>query len=289
MKARAEKLRDLVRREFGLRCVVGVGRAVAPGDRLMPSWEDALTAMHAAVQLDREILFYGQKDLPARRYAYGDLRKASGALAAALASGASAEARPAADHYVRVLLEYSSRRLEVARGQCLAVMSAALEQLHKRLLFSEQDLDDASRRLGAPLEQAMSLAQLIESFKLTLARLLELADRARGGPRQLRMESTLQYLQEHYRETLRLPQVARMAGYSVAAFSRAFKEATGTSFAAYLRGVRVEEAKRLLRSSGSPVVDVAHRTGFQSSHRLIRAFKQQSGMTPGEYREKNRV
>jgi AraC-like DNA-binding protein len=285
LKDRAEAVRALIREKFGLRSVAGVGRAVPPADALLPSWEDALLAMHASVQMDREVLFYGQKDLPVRRYGYAELRAAAARLIEAVAGGDTAAGKPAADQYVRVLLAYSNQRLEVVRGQFLALMFETLEGLHKRFLFSEDDLEQASRRMGQGLEKAMSVYQLLEAFKVMLSRLQDLAGRARGGPRQLRLESTLQYLRENYREPLRLPQVARMAGFSVAAFSRAFKEATGTSFAVYLRQIRVDEAKRLLRASPNTVVEISQRTGFESSHRLIRAFKQQTSQTPGQYRE----
>jgi len=70
----------------------------------------------------------------------------------------------------------------------------------------------------------------------------------------------------------------------VPAFSRIFRHATGTSFLAYLRNVRVEHAKMLLRTTNLPTAQIAINCGFQSPHHLIRSFKKVTGHTPGDYR-----
>ena len=100
----------------------------------------------------------------------------------------------------------------------------------------------------AKLEEAQSLYQVIEGFKDALARLGLVSSSALHGPKVLRLEATLQYLRENFAEPLRLPEVAKRAGFSVPVFTRAFKQATGTSFLSYVRSLRVEHAKRLLAS-----------------------------------------
>jgi transcriptional regulator GlxA family with amidase domain len=83
---------------------------------------------------------------------------------------------------------------------------------------------------------------------------------------------------------LRLPEVAKRAGFSVPVFTRAFKQATGTSFLSYVRSLRVDHAKRLLASSALTTEQIAQSCGFQSQHHLLRSFKKVVGQTPGEYR-----
>jgi transcriptional regulator GlxA family with amidase domain len=139
---------------------------------------------------------------------------------------------------------------------------------------------DLSRRL----EEAASVYQLIEAFKDALQRLSFYASRALEGPQSIRLSATLQYLQESFTEPLKLPMVARQAGFSVPAFSRVFRQATGTSFLAYLRGIRVEHAQKLLRTTPLSVEQIAQACGFQSPHHLIRSFKTVTGQTPTEYR-----
>ena len=87
---------------------------------------------------------------------------------------------------------------------------------------------------------------------------------------------------------LRLAAVAaRRAGFSVPAYSRAFKQATGTSFLAYLRVIRVDHAKRLLLTTPLTTEQIAQACGFQSQHHLIRSFKKVTEQTPGAWRRAN--
>jgi transcriptional regulator GlxA family with amidase domain len=101
----------------------------------------------------------------------------------------------------------------------------------------------------------------------------------------MRLDTTLQYLKDNFAEPLRLTSVARKAGFSVPAFSRIFKQATGTSFLVYLRNIRVEHAKMLLRTTTLSAEQIAQACGFQSQHHLIRSFKKVTKSTPGNYRK----
>ena len=89
----------------------------------------------------------------------------------------------------------------------------------------------------------------------------------------------------HFDEPLPLPKVARKAGFSVPAFTRVFKKATGTTFVAYLRSVRVDHAKKLLTTTPLSLEEIAQSCGFNSQHHLIRSFKKVVGQTPGAYRK----
>jgi AraC-like DNA-binding protein len=62
-----------------------------------------------------------------------------------------------------------------------------------------------------------------------------------------------------------------------------FTREVGVSPHRYLAGVRVEQAKALLRR-GQPVAEVALATGFSDQSHLTRAFKRHTLLTPGRYR-----
>ena len=75
------------------------------------------------------------------------------------------------------------------------------------------------------------------------------------------------------------------AGFSVPAFTRIFKQATGSSYLIYLRALRVEHARKLLTTTSLTIEQVAQECGFCSQHHLIRSFKKVTGQTPGNYRK----
>jgi len=95
-----------------------------------------------------------------------------------------------------------------------------------------------------------------------------------------RMQKALDYLETHFREDLTLEQVASQVALSRWAFSHQFSPTVGTHFRAYLNGLRVREARRLLSDPARKVIDVALESGFNSLRSFNRAFKEQTNTTP---------
>jgi AraC-like DNA-binding protein len=280
----AEELQSFVRQRFRTRCLVGIGSTLSPGSPLHPSHREAILALHMCAQREQDVLFHDEQ-LGGQPLRYGDLQRAADAVADAFDRGNHPETRLAGDRYVRVVLGYGAERIEVARGQFLALMYQLLRQLERRHPVAQEARDAVASDLTAGLEQAASLYEVIERFKEALQRLWLMASKPSQGPKVLRLEATLRYLRENFREPLRLPDVARKAGFSVPVFTRAFKQATGTSFLAYVRALRVEHAKRLLATSPMTTEEIAQVCGFQSQHHLLRSFKKVARQTPGAYRK----
>jgi AraC-like DNA-binding protein len=86
----------------------------------------------------------------------------------------------------------------------------------------------------------------------------------------------------------RIATVAARVGYSRYHFVRRFREAYGETPGQYLSRRRVERAKDLLRSANLTVTEICMLVGFSSLGTFCTRFKQQVGMTPGEFRRKAR-
>ncbi len=65
---------------------------------------------------------------------------------------------------------------------------------------------------------------------------------------------------------------------------RRFKAATGVPLIAYLQNLRIEEAKRLLETTGLPADEIGARVGYADASFFRRLFKRLAGLTPGRYR-----
>lgn len=87
---------------------------------------------------------------------------------------------------------------------------------------------------------------------------------------------------------LSLNAVASAFGLNPNYLSGYFKEQQGENFLVFLNRVRLEKAEELLRDTALGLEDIAHRTGYSGGSVLIRNFKKYCGMTPGQYREKQR-
>ena len=284
LRERAQKLQAHVQATFGVRSVVGIGRTLPPGEPLYASYRDAVVALHYCVQVDENILFCDDKASP-KELRYSLLNRAAASLSDAFDRVAMDEIKVASDHYVRVVLLWSNERIEVVRSQFLALLFQLIQNIQRRHLLRTEVADHLADDLSLQLEEASTVYRVIETFKEALQRLSVFASRPLEGPQSMRLDTTLRYLKENFSEPLRLSSVARKAGFSVPAFSRIFKQATGTSYLAHLRNVRVEHAKMLLRTTTLSAEQIAQACGFQSQHHLIRSFKKVTHQTPGSYRK----
>ncbi len=67
-------------------------------------------------------------------------------------------------------------------------------------------------------------------------------------------------------------------------FGRLFKQSMNMTLYQYLIQCRLEEARRLLRTTDLPIAEIASRTGFSSHSHLTTLFKKQFSVAPSAYR-----
>jgi len=96
------------------------------------------------------------------------------------------------------------------------------------------------------------------------------------------------YVQHHLSEAITTDQVAGALFLSRQHLSRRFTREAGIPLAAFIRNEKAEEGKRLLRYTDRSVSSIAAYLGFSSQGHFSKVFKEITGMTPGEYREKKR-
>lgn len=94
-----------------------------------------------------------------------------------------------------------------------------------------------------------------------------------------------QYVMEHFQEPLTLELLATELHVSKYYISHIFSNQLQTNFRRYLRHVRLEYALHLMRTNSTPLVDICLEAGFSSLRSFNRAFVEDMGMTPREYRK----
>ena len=99
--------------------------------------------------------------------------------------------------------------------------------------------------------------------------------------------SAVQYISEHYTETVELSRLAGIAGVSEGHFGRLFKEYTHMRPMEYVTHLRVETAKDLLINAPSMTVSrIAEQVGYSSPSYFSSVFRSAEGVSPAEYRGK---
>lgn len=113
--------------------------------------------------------------------------------------------------------------------------------------------------------------------------LLDLKDKYRD---KQEIEAAVEYIQANYAKDLSMTMVANHISLNYSYFSYLFKEQTGLSFVEYLKQLRIEKAKELLRNSDYKIYEVAQKVGYYNPKHFSRVFREIIGITPVEYRNK---
>ena len=85
-----------------------------------------------------------------------------------------------------------------------------------------------------------------------------------------------------------LQALADLCGISPSYVSRLFRERLNIGFVEYLNTLRVRRAQKLLEETEQSIEKVGLSVGFNTNRSVVRTFKQYCGLTPSQYREKQR-
>ena len=284
----AEDARAFAQARLKVGIVVGIGSPVHEGERLLPSYRQAVLALQLAVQEGRPVRFFEEADLGPTPGSYTSLARSARTLAGCFEGCEDQALALAAHEHVRGVLGFAKGRVDLARGQFLASFFLCLEALGRRRRIGEAALAALGAELGSLLERAAGLVELLGAFNSALRRLMVHASSGGRGASGLALQAFLAWLLDNHHRPLPQSDAARQAGLSVPVFTRAFRRATGSAFKPYLERLRCDEAARLLRATDQGVGEVALRCGFSSTHHLERAFGRRFGRTPGAYRRLQR-
>jgi AraC family transcriptional regulator len=98
------------------------------------------------------------------------------------------------------------------------------------------------------------------------------------------MSRVLEFMDARLDQGFTVAELASVACMSPAHFARAFKATTGQAPHAFVSARRLALAKRMLADDRRPMADIAFAAGFSSHSNFSRAFRNATGMTPGDYR-----
>lgn len=103
--------------------------------------------------------------------------------------------------------------------------------------------------------------------------------RAKGG-----IQKVKQYIDTHYQENMSLKSISKIFYMNPVYLGQLFKKTYGVYFNDYLLEIRIQEAKKLLRSTDLKVYEVAERVGFGNSDYFVTQFEKVERKTPTEYK-----
>jgi AraC-like DNA-binding protein len=274
----ANEISRLAKRRFGLRLHFGTN-AAADSTLLPVRYEQALGAAERA--LSRGLLFVrAERDTRLRSSPVRELRVRLGAT-----GGEPFETLvPRFEQYVDAVAEHCGYRFEAIRAHLEAGFDQAAEALlatgtlqQKGHLATCEALDHAARN-------AFTLTELVDAYRRAISDLVALARHPARATQDRNLSRAINFIHQHFTERLTLTQVARVAGFAPGYFSQLFQRREKMTLDRYVRQLRIERAKQLLKGTDLSAERVSQLSGFSLRPYFYRVFGQSTGMTPLEFR-----
>lgn len=104
-----------------------------------------------------------------------------------------------------------------------------------------------------------------------------------------RIESAIQYIQNHLADELSLESLSDLIHYSPSYFSKCFKEHTGKNVSDYIRELRIQRAEVLLATTDYQIQEIADMVGIFKINTFGTVFRKAHGISPTTYRNRHKT
>lgn len=107
-------------------------------------------------------------------------------------------------------------------------------------------------------------------------------------PGSVYVKHAMEYIACHYREKIKINDLAAYIGVNRSYLTSSFKKSLGCSPQEYLVNFRMEKAKAMLRNTRMQINVIATAVGYQDQLAFSKIFKQHFGVSPKTYRERGK-
>lgn len=102
-----------------------------------------------------------------------------------------------------------------------------------------------------------------------------------------KLDPAIQYIYDNFiNQSINISYLAKLSCMSEVHFRRLFKKIYSTSPSKYITNLKINRSKELLKYKTYTIAHIAVSVGFQNIYYFSKVFKQETGVTPSEYRTK---
>lgn len=173
------------------------------------------------------------------------------------------------------------KKLYSINQRCCYFREEHLSRLLQTLTFFEEI--QATNHSDEELKRTLVETMLNQILILFLLQIPETTDKPTDDKYVYRIQKATEYIHRHFKENISENDVAQHINLSVNYFSSEFKKKMGTSFAVYLKDLRLNYARNLIETKRVlKISEIASMSGFYSKSYFIKSFKHKFGVTPKE-------
>ncbi len=130
--------------------------------------------------------------------------------------------------------------------------------------------------------------RLTAEFHLFCSKVIKCRQRI-YSPKDNRMNQAFEYLRAHFKEKGCLDQAALLCQLSRRRFNDLFRKEYQITPNRYLILLKIDFAKKLLQTEYLQLSEISSLCGFSDLYYFSKVFKQETGMTPGEFKSKKGI
>jgi AraC-like DNA-binding protein len=101
-----------------------------------------------------------------------------------------------------------------------------------------------------------------------------------------KIQPVFDFIQKNYNKDISTAEIAALMAISEPYFCSLFKKMTGYSFRKYVQNFRITESIKLLFTTDNNINEIASLVGYPNANFFVRAFKEQTGLPPLQYKKK---
>ena len=161
------------------------------------------------------------------------------------------------DRYIEAVIVRCGYRLEAVRAHLDVGFDQMTGGLLKSVALDQKNYAALYEGLERAATNARTLSDLLAVYRRAVLDVSQAVQAPVEAQHDRSLRRAVDYVHQHYTDTLSIKRVARLAGFSESYFSRLFKKREHKNFADYVCGLRVERAKQLLASTGLDMRRVA--------------------------------
>lgn len=171
----------------------------------------------------------------------------------------------------------------------------------KQLFYNEKLLDITSRKVSLNTDYSQLFQKILDEHnkadefsqdqcRALLDEILILIIRAHQHGESTAFnensfrQKLLTYMSQNIDKDIKIHDLAEICEYSESYFRTLFKKSFCMSPADFLRRLRIDSARQLIREESLSLAEIAVKVGFNSSQYFSFAFKNETGLSPRQYR-----
>ena len=150
----------------------------------------------------------------------------------------------------------------------------------ERLLKMLKELEYKRNLKGEMVE----VESIRDTYSIILSILSSVPEQYLPESKRQRLRPAMEYISSNMGMPIRNELLAEVCGMSCVYFRKLFTQMIGESPMAYVKHLRIEKAKEMLKSDYGTLSDIAAMLGYSSLYDFSRDFKKQTGIPPSKYK-----